>query len=63
MAEHVYQTLKSIIQKYGGMSENEVQSFLLSLRVSNISIITYQKYVNNLLYKVSRNNRAIFPGL
>lgn len=34
MAEHVYQTLKQIIRKYGGMSENEVQSFLLSLRVS-----------------------------
>lgn len=34
MAEHVYQTLKKIIQKYGGMNENEVQSFLLSLRVS-----------------------------
>ncbi|XP_066248100.1 nitric oxide synthase isoform X2 [Euwallacea similis] len=35
MAEHVYQTLKKIIQIYGGMSENEVQSFLLSLRDQN----------------------------
>lgn len=33
MAEHVYQTLKAIIQKYGGMNEAQVQSFLLSLRV------------------------------
>uniref|UniRef100_A0AAR5QJ33 Nitric oxide synthase n=2 Tax=Dendroctonus ponderosae TaxID=77166 RepID=A0AAR5QJ33_DENPD len=35
MAEHVYQTLKKIIQKYGGMNEHEVQSFLLSLRDQN----------------------------
>ncbi|CAH1134822.1 unnamed protein product [Ceutorhynchus assimilis] len=35
MAEHVYQTLKKIIQTYGGMSENEVQSCLLSLRDQN----------------------------
>ncbi|XP_060528614.1 nitric oxide synthase isoform X2 [Cylas formicarius] len=35
MAEHVYQTLKKIIQKFGGMSDNEVQSFLLSLRDQN----------------------------
>ncbi|KAJ8968172.1 hypothetical protein NQ314_002429, partial [Rhamnusium bicolor] len=35
MAEHVYQTLKTIIQKYGGMNENQVQSFMLSLRDEN----------------------------
>lgn len=35
MAEHVYQTLKKIIKKYGGMSENDVESFLLSLRDQN----------------------------
>ncbi|XP_050304291.1 nitric oxide synthase, salivary gland isoform X2 [Anthonomus grandis grandis] len=35
MAEHVYQTLKKIIQTYGGMSQAEVQSFLLSLRDQN----------------------------
>lgn len=34
MAEHVYQTLKAIIQKYGGMNESQVQSYMLSLRVS-----------------------------
>lgn len=34
MAEHVYQTLKNIIQKYGGMNEAQVQSYMLSLRVS-----------------------------
>lgn len=35
MAEHVYQTLKNIIQKYGAMTEAQVQSYMLSLRVSN----------------------------
>ncbi|CAG9822005.1 unnamed protein product [Phaedon cochleariae] len=35
MAEHVYQTLKTIIQKYGGMSESQVQAFMLSLRDEN----------------------------
>ncbi|KAG5898095.1 hypothetical protein JTB14_027452 [Gonioctena quinquepunctata] len=35
MAEHVYQTLKTIIQKYGGMSDTQVQSFMLSLRDEN----------------------------
>lgn len=39
MAEHVYQTLKTIIQKYGGMNENQVQSYMLSLRVSLWSYI------------------------
>lgn len=34
MAEHVYQTLKSIIQKYGGMTDQQVQNYMLSLRVS-----------------------------
>lgn len=35
MAEHVYQTLKAIIQKYGGMNESQVQSYMLSLRDEN----------------------------
>ncbi|KAJ8960069.1 hypothetical protein NQ318_009511 [Aromia moschata] len=35
MAEHVYQTLKSIIQKIGGMTDNEVNAFMLSLRDEN----------------------------
>ncbi|XP_019875678.1 nitric oxide synthase, salivary gland isoform X1 [Aethina tumida] len=35
MAEHVYQTLKSIIQKYGGMTDQQVQNYMLSLRDEN----------------------------
>ncbi|XP_076253398.1 nitric oxide synthase isoform X1 [Rhynchophorus ferrugineus] len=35
MAEHVHQTLKQIIKKYGNMSEDEVESFMLSLRDQN----------------------------
>lgn len=35
MAEHVYQTLKTIIQKYGGLNDNQVQTFMLSLRDEN----------------------------
>ena len=37
MAEHVYQTLKTIIQKYGSMNEQQVEAFLFSLRVSTIA--------------------------
>ncbi|XP_063930433.1 nitric oxide synthase, salivary gland isoform X2 [Zophobas morio] len=35
MAEHVYQTLKTIIQKYGSMNEQQVEAFLFSLRDEN----------------------------
>ncbi|CAH0554483.1 unnamed protein product [Brassicogethes aeneus] len=35
MAEHVYQTLKTIIQKYGSMNDQQVQSYMLSLRDEN----------------------------
>lgn len=34
MAEHVYQTLKNIIQRYGGMSDHQIEKYMLSLRVS-----------------------------
>nr|CAH7737071.1 unnamed protein product [Callosobruchus chinensis] len=35
MADNVYQTLKSIIQKYGGMNDSQVQSYMMSLRDEN----------------------------
>ncbi|KYB25321.1 Nitric oxide synthase-like Protein [Tribolium castaneum] len=35
MAEHVYQTLKNIIQKYGAMSEKQAEEKILSLRDEN----------------------------
>ncbi|KAK7869083.1 hypothetical protein R5R35_000802 [Gryllus longicercus] len=35
MAEHVYQTLKHIIQEHGQLSESEVESFMLKLRDEN----------------------------
>lgn len=34
MAEHVYQTLKKIIKKHGNLTDQEVESFMLKLRVS-----------------------------
>lgn len=33
MAEDVYQTLKQIIQTHGQMTDEEVQAYMLSLRV------------------------------
>lgn len=33
MAEHVYQTLKTIIQKYGGMNDEHVENHMLTMRV------------------------------
>lgn len=42
MAEDVYQTLKQIIQTHGQMTEKEVESFMLSLRVR--IHFTRQKY-------------------
>lgn len=33
MAEHVYQTLKTIIQKYGAMTNDQVEKYMLTLRV------------------------------
>lgn len=33
MAEHVYQTLKTIIQKYGAMNDDQVEKYMLTLRV------------------------------
>nr|CAI5859008.1 unnamed protein product [Callosobruchus analis] len=35
MADNVYQTLKSIIQKYGGMNDLQVQGYMMSLRDEN----------------------------
>ncbi|KAK5644702.1 hypothetical protein RI129_006002 [Pyrocoelia pectoralis] len=35
MAEHVYQTLKTIIQQYGGMTDNQAEAFMLTLRDEN----------------------------
>ncbi|KAJ3625519.1 hypothetical protein MTP99_016084 [Tenebrio molitor] len=35
MAEHVYQTLRNIIQKYGSMTEQQVEAYILSLRDEN----------------------------
>ncbi|XP_046390490.1 nitric oxide synthase-like protein isoform X2 [Ischnura elegans] len=35
MAEHVYQTLKQIIQEKGGMSDADVESYMLTLRDEN----------------------------
>lgn len=37
MAEDVYQTLKGIVQEKGGMNDNEVESYMLSLRVIQTS--------------------------
>lgn len=34
MAEHVYQTLKTIIQKYGAMSDDQVENYMLTMRAS-----------------------------
>lgn len=36
MAEHVYQTLKTIILRYGGMNETQAEAFMLSLRVTRL---------------------------
>lgn len=33
MAEDVYQNLRTIIQKYGALSEDQVERFMLQLRV------------------------------
>lgn len=33
MAEHVYQTLKNIVKRYGSMNETQAEAFMLSLRV------------------------------
>lgn len=49
MAEHVYQTLKNIIQRHGGMSEAQVQTYMLSLRVSLILTVTRLKYHNDIV--------------
>lgn len=44
MAEHVYQTLKTIISRYGGMNESQTEAFMLSLRVILLlSKIKYKK--------------------
>jgi len=34
MAEHVYQMLKLIIKEHSGMLDTEVESYMLTLRVS-----------------------------
>jgi len=36
MAEHVYQTLKIIIQELGNQSEANVEKYLLTMRVSTV---------------------------
>lgn len=41
MAEHVYQTLKSIIQKYGAMSDSQVEKYMLTMRVLPKQILFY----------------------
>lgn len=33
MAEHVYQTLKTIIQKHGNLSEEQMEGLMLKMRV------------------------------
>ncbi|KAK4875678.1 hypothetical protein RN001_012100 [Aquatica leii] len=35
MAEHVYQTLKNIIQQFGRMNESQAEAFMLSMRDQN----------------------------
>ncbi|XP_067008227.1 nitric oxide synthase, salivary gland [Anabrus simplex] len=35
MAEHVYQTLKAIIQEHGSMSDGDVESYMLKMRDEN----------------------------
>jgi len=37
MAEHVYQRLKKIIQDHGSMTENQVERYMLKLRVSKMA--------------------------
>lgn len=34
MAEHVFQTLKTIIQRYGNMSDKQLEAYMLLMRVS-----------------------------
>ncbi|KAI4462215.1 nitric oxide synthase-related [Holotrichia oblita] len=35
MADHVYQTLKTILQKYGNMTDEQVEKFMLTMRDEN----------------------------
>lgn len=42
MAEHVYQTLKTIIQKYGSMSNAQVEKYMHLLRVGLIELNCWQ---------------------
>lgn len=49
MAEHVYQTLKTIIQKYGGMSDDQVENYMLTMRVIIIKKYFYCFVSNNLI--------------
>lgn len=39
MAEDVYQTLKHIIQTHGEMTDKQVEAYMLSLRVSYVTIL------------------------
>lgn len=36
MAEEVYQTLKSVVQDRGQLNDNEVENYMLSLRVGEL---------------------------
>lgn len=59
MAEHVYQTLKDIIQKYGGMNEAQVQSYMLSLRVSSIWVL-YTTHMAHVILVTSFSDSYLF---
>lgn len=47
MAEHVYQTLKKIIQRQGQMSDADVEAYMLSLRVSEKKLSYFNKTNTN----------------
>lgn len=48
MAEDVYQTLKQIIQTHGGLSDKEVEAYMLTLRVSSPKFWQWENFKNNL---------------
>lgn len=47
MAEDVYQTLKNIIKTHGKMMDQEVETYMLSLRVSTLFFMYGDFYVKN----------------
>lgn len=50
MADHVYQTLKTIMQTYGNMTDEQVEKFMLSMRVSSRRSFYYIKNVKFPIY-------------